>query len=196
MKLPEIKIEIRGIEYDNSFADDVQIDRTNLDEEFATQAEKYAYYAFLAEEAKAVHERSKFELEQAYAVIDHEKRMCAAATKAANPKFKMTEKMVENEVLTDRRYGEKKEAVLKAKLLAGQLQQAAIAIAQRRDMLQQLGASARIGQLPTRALEPKQTHARDIVAANQEPADEPAPGLPPDPPASEPERKSRRKPKA
>lgn len=191
-RLPEITITINGVTYDNSFARDILIDRTNLDEEFARQPEIYAYYAFLAEDAKAVFERKKFELEQSYARIDHEKRMAADATKAQNPKFKMTEKMVENEVITDPRYSEAKEAMLAAKLLAGQLDQAARAISQRRDMLQQMGANNRVGNMPTRVMETKQDTVRDIVAGNQD-ARRAAPEPVTAPPSNRP---SRRKPKS
>jgi hypothetical protein len=188
-RLPEIQIIINGVTYDNSFARDILIDRTMLDDEFARQPETYAYYAFLAEDAKAVFERKKFALEQVYARLDHEKRMAADAMKAQNPKFKMTEKMVENEVITDDRYTEARNDMLDAKLLAGQLDQAAKAISQRRDMLQQMGANNRVGQMPTRVMENKQEAVRDIVARSQ--AEQRAPEPTPAPPT-----RSRRKPKA
>jgi hypothetical protein len=197
MNLPKIKIEIHGIEYDNTFADDIRIDRTNLDEEFATQAEKYAYYAFLAEEAKSAYEFLKFEVEQLYATVDHEKRMAAEAVKAQNKSFKYTETMCANEVITDKRYVDKKGEMLNAKKLAGQLDQAAKSVAQRRDMLQQLGANTRNSMQPTRAVEQRAEAAHDIIAQNQ--ASKAAPTLP-ETPAEEtqppPTRRTRRKPKA
>ena len=198
-RLPEIAIVINGITYENTFARDVLIDRTDLETEFARQPETYAYYAFLAEDAKALYERAKAELEQQYARLDHEKRTNAAAISAQNPKFKLTEKMVENEVITDPRYITSQTAMLDAKLLAGQLQQAATAIAQRRDMLQQMGANSRIGMMPARVLEHQQESAHEIIAANRAAqkqaiaAAQAAPPTEPTQPAEEPSRAPRRR---
>lgn len=167
MNLPKINISIDGVKYDNSFNTDVSIDRTNLDEEFSTQAEKYAFYAFLAANAKSSYERHKFALEQIYAAIDHEKRTEAEAMKAANPKFKYTEKMVESEVITDKRYTAKKNEMFDARLLADQLNAASAAIAQRKDMLVQLGLGHRTTNAPTRAMEAQQESVHTIIRENK-----------------------------
>jgi hypothetical protein len=88
---------------------------------------------------------------------------------AQNGKFKYTEKMCENEVHGDPRYKDALEAYHKAKLLSGQLDIAARAIAMRRDMLMQMGAAARIGAMPTRVLEAKREVAKEIIAASKAP---------------------------
>ena len=164
MNLPKIDITLNGVEYDHSFEDDVSIDRTNLDEEFSTQPTKYAFYAFLAEEAKYLADRQKAILENVYAAIDTEKRTNASTLLAQNPKHKHTEKMYENEVKGDARYKDTLEAYHKAKLLAGQLDVASRAIAMRRDMLMQMGATARLGAVPTRVMEAKRDNAKTIIA--------------------------------
>jgi len=150
MKLPEIKIEINGIEYNHSFSADVQIDRTDLDEEFATQAQKYAYYGLMAEEAKFQSARRKTELDNIAAHLDHRKRQNANLARMKDPKFKFTETMCANEVKTDPEYREALHAYQEADKLAGQLDIAKRAIAMRRDMLIQMGASARLGVSPPR----------------------------------------------
>jgi len=166
--VPTFEITIGGVTYDNSFEDDVSIDQSRLNDEFCNQAEKYAYYAFLSEKAKGKYEFQKFELEQIYARVDAEKRMQAMQAQAQNPKFKYTEKMCENEVVTDKRYVEAKHECLRFKELSGQLQQAAIAIAQRRDMLIQLGANDRQGNTPQRIMEQQQEHAKAVMTATAE----------------------------
>jgi hypothetical protein len=194
MKLPQIQIVISGTQYDNTFNDDIRIERTDLDTEFSTQAEKYAYYAFLAEMAEHIYELGKAELEQLYAKVDFQKRQAADAVKSANPQFKYTEKMCENEVLTDGAYVLKRKEVLEAKLLAGQLKVCSMAFAQRREMLISLGASQRNQMLPHR-LNEEQTRleqAKSIVAANAQtrrgelPVTEPPPGRPEQPLEPEP----------
>lgn len=164
MQLPDMEITLNGVTYDNSFQSDVSIDRTNLDEEFATQAEKYAFYAFLAEEAKFIAARKKAHMDNVYAQLDHEKRTVAQNLKQQNPKFKFTETMCENEVKTDDRYQQAHLDYLKATKLAGQLDVAKRAIAMRRDMLIQMGASARIGVAPNQVLNALEENAKQQIA--------------------------------
>ena len=164
MKLPEFIITINGITYDHTFDEDVRIDRTNLDEEFSDQSRRYAYYSFLAEDAKHCYERKKAALDQVYATLDFEKRQQAAGLQAQLPKFKYTEKMCENEVKSDDRYQEMLEEVHNAKKLAGQLDVASRAIAMRRDMLMQMGATARATLAPQRVLDSGRAAVKEVIA--------------------------------
>lgn len=163
MKLPEIKITLNGVEYEHTFNTDVQIDRTNLDDEFASQAEKYAFYGFLAEQAKHNAEHRKHILENVEASLDSEKRAEAERTKSMLKSFKYTETMCHNEVISDPRYKEHQKAWMDAKLLAAQLDICAKAIAMRKDMLKELGAVARIGTFSN----PQDQQVREIISKNR-----------------------------
>ena len=137
------EVALNGKTYDNDAATALRIDRTNLDEEFANQHTRFAYYATLHEMAKDKAARLKVSLETLYAQLDHEKRMAAKAVQAADPKFKYTESMCENEIKTDQRYQLKQQEMLDANQLAGVLGVAREAFQQRKDMLISLGANAR-----------------------------------------------------
>jgi hypothetical protein len=174
MQLPKIEIIIDGITYDNTFSDDVRIDRTNIEEELVTQAEKYAYYAFLAATARAKAAYGKMDRDQTYARVDHEKRNVAKAI----PGFKQTEKMVENEVITDARFIEAEKKYLDLNLLADQLEKAERAMAQRREMLIQLGGITRQQMSPMRVVEQNAVTARDLIAQSRMQQEAPAPTMP------------------
>lgn len=180
-QLPQIEITMDGITYDNTFSSDIAIDVTNLQDELATHAEKYAYYAFLAATARAKAAYAKMELEQLYARVDFEKRKAAGNV----PGFKYTEKMCENEVITDQRYIEQKKKALDANLLADQLDEAARAMAQRREMLVQLGGISRQQMSPQRVVEQQQGVVESLIGASRNP-NPPPPAPPPQQPAPTP----------
>jgi hypothetical protein len=169
MQLPHIEIIIDGVTYDNTFARDVMIDRTNLEVELATHAERYAYYAFLAATARAKEAIKKMEKDQLYARVDFEKRRAAQQV----PGFKYTEKMCENEVITDPRYTTLSEEYITAKLLADQLEECARAMAQRREMLVQLGGISRQQMAPQRVVEQQAAVVERVIASNRAPAPPP-----------------------
>lgn len=148
-------IEINNIKYDNNLEEDLRVDRTNLDEDFAHQHERFAKYATLHELAKDNLERAKRMLDILYAQVDHEKRQEAKNMQDVNPKFKFTEKMCENSVLTDERYQKMHLKYLDAKKLVGVLGVGKEAFAQRKEMLISLGANQRVGATSTRVLEPQ-----------------------------------------
>jgi len=167
VQLPNIEIKIDGIVYENTFAQDISIDRTNLEEEFATHAEKYYYYAFLAQVAEAKAAFKKNEVKQVYARIDAEKRGAVMKLPAdVKATVKYTEKMYESEVITDPRYVEAQKEEIEANLLAGQLSEAARAMAQRRDMLVQLGGMFRQSQAPTRVVEQQAPVVEGLITDN------------------------------
>lgn len=171
-RLPDINITIDGVTYESTYNDDVHIDHTNLEQEFLTHAEKYTYYAFLAAAARDKAVRKKDILAQIYAVVDSEKRTAPKA-----PGLKYTETMYENEVKTDPRYKQAQTEFNDAELLANQLQQVAIGMAHRRDMLIQLGGMARQSMAPTRIVEQHAQTAQDLIAQTR--AAQQAPSLPP-----------------
>lgn len=145
LAITNFEIEIDGEKYDNTFAEDIKVDRTDLDSEFCVFAEKYSYYAMLHELAKDLERKLKRELELVYAVVDHTKRMEAQQHMAANPKMKHTEQMYENEVKTSEQYQKKEIEYLDSRKMAGLLGAAREAIGHKRDMLISMGANARVG---------------------------------------------------
>ncbi len=165
-KLPELEITLNGVTYDNTFENDVSIDRTDLDREFENQSRIHAYYGFLSEEAKFKVLRDKAELEVMYARLDHEKRQEAVMVQASNPKFKFTEKMCENSVISDSRHLEAEKVYHESKKMAGLLDVAVKSIAMRRDMLIQMGAASRIGVQPAISTA-QETHVREIIAKSR-----------------------------
>ncbi len=164
IKLPLIVLTVNGITYDNTFDQDYIIDRTNLEEEFIEQPAKYAFYAFLQEEAEYLKRNQKSILERTYAALDQEK--CHLAQVAGLGKY--TEKMCENEVITDQRYKDAQDAYNKAELLAAQLRVCRESMAQRKDMLMQMGASARTGAQSPRILAQQAEDARELIRKSKE----------------------------
>lgn len=164
MNIPKIDIVIAGVVYENTFARDILIDKTNIEDEFLTQPQKYHYYSYLAEEAKSKAAIKKFEVEQLYARIDFEKRH-AANSLTGNPhaKIKYTEKMCENEVITDKRYSDAFNELLEMQRLANQLEKCAVSFAQRRDMLIQLGGNLRQTMQPQRLVDQQVATMREVM---------------------------------
>ncbi len=152
LEILKLEISLNGKKYESDAANDLRIDRTVLDEEFATQHMRFAYYGTLHEMAKDKVVRLKVALETLYAQLDHEKRQAAAGLKTSNPGFKYTEAMCENEIKTDQRYQAKNMEYLDAMQTSGVLGVAREAFAQRKDMLISLGANARSGTSDLRVL--------------------------------------------
>ena len=82
--------------------------------------------------------KKKYELDMLYASIDHKARQAALASKV-----KLTEKMVENTVITDQEFQQAKREYLEAKKEFGVLQAGREAFIQRKEMLISLGANYR-----------------------------------------------------
>ena len=141
-------LNVNNKDWGNPIEDDVHIDQGNLDQEFLSQPEKYAWWAFLTEHAKAQVNEVKNEMDQLYARLDHKVRAKAqmaavdAKTNKSSP-IKYTEKMVENEVITSKEYQEVMTRYNHAKKQAGLTAAGMNAMLQRRDMLLQLGANYR-----------------------------------------------------
>lgn len=159
LNFTKFEIDIDGVEYPNSFQEDIKVDRTDLDSEFAAFSEKYAYYAMLHELSKDNERKLKRELEILEAILDNQKRMEAQQAMGANPKLKYTEKMYSAEVKTDKAYQEKEIEYLNSRKMAGLLGAAREAIAFKKDMLISMGANARVG-----VSELKMNQVRDILS--------------------------------
>ena len=156
----ELKIVIGEMEYPNTYADDITIDRTNLEDEFERHAERYGYWAYLAELAHDTYLRCKDELERLYALIDAEKRGIKEHFRTENTKFKYTETMVKSEVITDSRYVKKQYELRSCEHLANALKHAKESLSHRKDMLIQMG-------LTVRAKEPRVITDMRVSAAKE-----------------------------
>ena len=109
-----------------------------IQEAFFEQAELFGWYTTAYELAMDQEARLKEELARTYARLDHMHRTNAKASGV-----KMTEKMVENTVITDPTYTKAHGDYLDAKRNTGLLKATKEAMIHRRDMLIQLGANYR-----------------------------------------------------
>lgn len=134
----EVNFETAGITYNASLDEDTQIDQGDLDSEFADQPRKFAWWAMVCELAKDRVAVLKTQLDRLYATVDHRVR-----TEAITNKVKLTEKMVENSVITDPEYVNLQKEWLKARKDHAMLARGVEALAQRKEMLISLGANAR-----------------------------------------------------
>jgi len=136
----EVTFEVNGITYSGGLDSDLEIDRDDLNGEFQEQAKKFAWWAALSELAKDKQAGLKHELDKVYARLDHASRSNAAAS---IPPVKLTEKMVENEVITSPIYEQAMQNYLQAKKEYGLLMAGREAMSQRKEMLISLGANYR-----------------------------------------------------
>lgn len=124
--------------FPNSLEEHVDISTKHIDECFSEHAELFAWYATAYELALDVEARLKKELAETYAHADYKARMDAQASG-----IKMTEKKVENTVITSELYRKVYEDYLEAKRNTGLLKAAKEAMIHRRDMLIQRGSTYR-----------------------------------------------------
>ena len=142
-------LNIAGDERGNPIEEDVRINPADLEFEFESHPEKYAWWAFLAEHAKADVEMLKNQIAILYAQLDFAVRDKArqeeeAAKESKRKPIKYTEKMVESEVITNAEYRETQTQLLQAKKMAGLAAAGRAAMDHRRDMLLQIGANYRV----------------------------------------------------
>ena len=137
MSLYPDKIMIGDIEYAITPTEDLQVNQMHINDEFATHSEKFGWYSTAYELAVDYELRKKAELERAYANLDQEARLYLADQK------KVTEKMVENMVITSDLYKQIQEEYLDAKKNTGVLKGIRDAMMHKRDMLVGLGANYR-----------------------------------------------------
>lgn len=138
--------QIDTMQYETNFSQELAIDKTDLEHEFLTHSDKFAYYAGLSELAQARADKVKFELEVLYAQLDIGKRKAFnAAIDEDGKKFKYTEKMVENEIIADTAYQAKMDQLLELQKTASLMNRAREAFNHRKEMLVQLANNSRVG---------------------------------------------------
>lgn len=129
---------VGSLSYESRLPQDLFVNRNDLSSEYASHAERFAWYATCYELAQDKLARLEAELKRAYAIIDHEVRsnLLLAGSKS-------TEKMVENSVITDMRYVQLQDEMFDAQKQVGLLKAARDAMIHRRDMLVSMGATYR-----------------------------------------------------
>lgn len=124
--------------FPNELREHVSLQHKPIQEAFKEHAELFAWYATAYELASDHESRLKTELGRKYAMLD-----ASARQQAKQAGVKMTEKMVENTVITSPAYRSLEDDYLRAKRDSGLLKAAKDAMVHRRDMLIQLGANYR-----------------------------------------------------
>lgn len=125
-------------QYAFELAEDAKIDKQNLNGEFQDHAEIFAFYATAYELALDVEARAKANLDRVYAQEDYQARI-----NGQQAGVKLTEKMVENTVITQQAYVDALNQHLEAKKNVGLLKAAKDALTHKKDMLVSLGAMMR-----------------------------------------------------
>lgn len=129
---------VAGMLQDSSLQEDIFVDRSRLNDEFAEHASRFGWYSTAYELCVDHEARLKAKLERAYAQLDAQAR---AQMEAAG--VKVTEKKVENTVITQPEYISIYEEYLDAKLQVGLLKAARDAMIHKKEMLVSLGANLR-----------------------------------------------------
>ena len=124
--------------FPNNLREHVSLGHQHIQTAFVEHAELFAWYATAYELASAHESKLKTELGRKYAILDANARQ-----QAKQAGVKMTEKMVENTVITSPAYRALEDDYLEARRDAGLLKAAKDAMIHRRDMLIQMGANYR-----------------------------------------------------
>lgn len=133
-----VDLDLDGVNFNRTLADDLPINGADINGEFMEQPELFAWWATVSELAKDRVASTKYQLERIYATKDHAVRLELTEAKA-----KITEKIVENTVITSKEYQECMFELLDAKKQLGLLLAGKEALVQRKDMLISLGANMR-----------------------------------------------------
>lgn len=131
-------LRVGDMNFESKLQEDLYVNRSDLNNEFIKHPERYAFYATCYEIAADRENNLNVNLERLYAILDHEKR-----GELAFSGVKVTEKMIENSVITDDRYVALQNEHISAQRDSAICKAAMIAMQHRRDMLIQLGSSAR-----------------------------------------------------
>lgn len=134
----QVSLEIDGAEFTRQLADDIPIAGGDLSGEFMEHSDRFAWWATVVELARDKVARTKYQLDRIYALTDHKVRVDLNEKKA-----KMTEKIVENAVITNQEYQECMFDLLESKKQLGLAMAGKEALVQRKDMLISLGATMR-----------------------------------------------------
>lgn len=129
---------VGALTYTAQLEEDLYVNRSDLQNEFVTHPARFAFYATCYELASINVQHVENALKRLYASLDHEKR-----GELLTAGIKVTEKMIENSVITDDRYVALQDELLTAEKNAAMLKVAMLAMIQRKDLLVQLGSAMR-----------------------------------------------------
>lgn len=134
-----IEIEVDGTTHEtDTVSEDLFVNDSDLNEEFIKQAGSFAWYAVLCAEAESYRDKLKFELEVLEADLDKQVR-----EEIELRGDKVTEKVVNSEVLRKQEYKDAKEELLEANRRLGIMKAIKEGMVQKKDMLISLGANMR-----------------------------------------------------
>lgn len=137
-KLNVLTFSIGDEQFDFDLAADAKINKHDLHTEFTEHAECFGFWVTAYELALDQEARAKANLDKTYAQEDYQARI-----NASQAGVKLTEKMVENTVITQEAYVIAQEAHLDAKRNVGLLRAAKDTMIHKRDTLISLGALLR-----------------------------------------------------
>lgn len=160
LSIDQFVAAVREGDFQELIQDDVRVNQGYLYGDFIDHPEKFQKWATLYEMAVDMESRLKNELQRMYAHCDKHTR-----DELKMSGIKYTEKMVENTVITHPKYLEVQEEYHDAKLISGLLKAARDAMIHRRDMLIQLGATARAEGSADISI--REDAAKRIVGRNQ-----------------------------
>jgi len=129
---------VAGQAYPSTLEEDLKIDKFDVSSEFIKHSETYGWYSTAYELAMDYEARIKSKLERVYALIDVRVR-----AQMNNASVRITEKKVENTVITDPEYVELQSLYQDAKRDTGLLKAARDAMQAKKDCLISLGANMR-----------------------------------------------------
>lgn len=148
--------DVGGVKAPSTLSEDLHLDRLNLNDEFERHAERYAFYSTAYELCLDKERRVKAALERAYAQLDAQAR----AQLTANG-IRITEKKVENMVITTDDYISLQEEYFESQRWSGLLKAARDAMIHKKECMVSLGANFRqeVNSNPSILMETyKQTH--------------------------------------
>jgi hypothetical protein len=137
-KITPDKFVIGELEYEKNLAQDLFINKGALNDDFAEHAEKFSWYATAYELCLAHEGRLRAQLDRIAAQLDYIVR-----EEMKGAEVRITEKKVENTVITRPEYVALHNEILEAKLQTGLAKAARDAMIHRKDMLVGLGANYR-----------------------------------------------------
>jgi hypothetical protein len=137
-KIRPDKFRIGELEYEKNLAEDLFINEGSLNDDFANHAESFSWYATAYELCLGHEGRLKAQLERIAAQLDYIVR-----EEMRGAEVKITEKKVENTIITRVEYVKLHDEYLEAKLQTGLAKSARDAMIHRKDMLVGLGANYR-----------------------------------------------------
>lgn len=145
--------------YKSQLEEDLYVNLSDLNGEFTRHPERFAFYGTCYELASIKVQQYETAIKRLYALIDHEKR-----AELMNSGIKVTEKMIENSVVTDDRYTALQDEALEVQRRCSVLKVAMVAMTQRKDMLIQLGSAFRAEMQADVSM--KAAAARDVTMGN------------------------------